>query len=71
MLADGDAAVLIEEKDLTGALLVEKVRGFAENPAYRAVTEQNIRRFAVFGTLDRIYELVCDAVEEKREEKRK
>ena len=66
VLADGDAAVLIEEKDLTGALLVEKVRGFAENPAYRAVTEHNIRRFAVFGTLDRIYELICDVVEGKK-----
>ena len=57
---------MIEEKDLTGALLVEKVRGFAENPAYRAVTEHNIRRFAVFGTLDRIYELICDVVEGKK-----
>ena len=66
VLSDGDAAVLIEEKDLTGALLVEKVRGFAENPAYRAVTEHNIRRFAVFGTLDRIYELICDVFEGKK-----
>lgn len=32
VLADGDAAVLIEEKDLTGGLLIEKVRAFAENP---------------------------------------
>ena len=69
VLADGNAAVLIEEKDLTGEILVEKVRAFVDNPAFRAKTERNIRHFAVFGTLDRIYELICRQVEEKREER--
>ncbi len=66
VLADGDAAVLIEEKDLTGARLIEKVRALAENPAYRAVTEHNIRKFAVVGTLDRIYEIICELVDESQ-----
>ena len=70
VLADGDAAVLIEEKDLTGGLLIEKVRAFAENPAYRAVTEQNIRKFAVLGTLDRIYEIVCSLADEANGQKK-
>ncbi len=60
VLADGDAAVLIEEKDLTSAHLTEQVKHLAEDTALRHRMEQNVKAFAVYGTLDRIYELICE-----------
>lgn len=66
VLADGGAAVLIEEKDLTGEALVGKVRAYVENPALRHETAQNIRRFAVPHTLDRIYDTVLELVGGKK-----
>ena len=59
VLADGDAAVLIEEKDLTGELLCEKVRMYADDKMLRIMTGENIKKFAVYDTLDRIYDIVC------------
>lgn len=58
VLADKDAAFLIEEKDLTGELLCQKVKEYAENEALRLQTEENIKQFAVYDTLDRIYDIV-------------
>ncbi len=60
VLADGNAAILIEEKDLTGTLLAEKVKDLAENATHRHTLEKNIRGFAVYGTLERIYEMVVE-----------
>lgn len=59
VLADGDAAVLIEEKDLTGELLAEKVKMYADDKMLREMTGENIKKFAVYDTLDRIYDIVC------------
>ncbi|MBQ7980318.1 MAG: undecaprenyldiphospho-muramoylpentapeptide beta-N-acetylglucosaminyltransferase [Oscillospiraceae bacterium] len=59
VLADGDAAILIEEKDLTGELLTEKVRMYADDKMLRVMTGENIKKFAVYDTLDRIYDIVC------------
>ena len=59
VLADGDAAVLIEEKDLTGELLCEKVRMYADDKMLRIMTGENIKKFAVYDTLDSIYDIVC------------
>ena len=59
VLADGDAATLIEEKDLTGELLSEKVKMYADNPMLRVMTGENIKKFAVYDTLDRIFDIVC------------
>ena len=58
VLADKDAAFLIEEKDLTGELLCKKVKEYAENEILRLQTEENIKQFAVYDTLDRIYDIV-------------
>lgn len=59
VLSDGNAAVLIEEKDLTGEILCEKVKEYAENTQLRIKTEENIKNFAVYDTLDRIYSEIC------------
>ncbi len=58
VLADKNAAILIEEKDLTGELLCKKVKEYAENEALRLQTQENIKQFAVYDTLDRIYDIV-------------
>ena len=59
VLADAGAAVLIEEKDLTGQLLCEKVKYFVDNPEERKKMEDNVRKFAVMDALDRIYSEIC------------
>ena len=60
VLADAGAAVLIEEKDLTGQLLCEKVKYFVDNPEERKKMEDNVRKFAVMDALDRIYSEICE-----------
>lgn len=60
VLADGDAAILIEEKDLTGDVLCQRVKELATDTKHREALEKNIRKFAVYGTLDRIYEMVVE-----------
>lgn len=59
VLADGDAATLIEEKELTGELLLEKVKMYTDDVMLREMTGENIKKFAVYDTLDRIYDIVC------------
>lgn len=56
VLADKDAALLIEEKDLSGEILTEKVKYLSEDKEKRQSLERNIKEFAVYDTLDRIYE---------------
>lgn len=63
VLADKNAAFLIEEKDLTSDVLIEKVREYAENENLRHQTEENIKQFAIYDTLDRIYEIVKQLTE--------
>ena len=60
VLADAGAAVLIEEKDLTGQLLCEKVKYFVDNPEERKKMQDNVRKFAVMDALDRIYSEICE-----------
>lgn len=62
VLADKDAACLIEEKNLSGKILTEKVCEYAENKEIRHATEKNIEQFAVYDTLDRIYAIVKELV---------
>lgn len=59
VLADGNAATLVEEKDLTGELLLEKVKAYADSGELRVKTGENIKSFAVYDTLDRIYDIIC------------
>ncbi len=62
VLADGGGAVLIEEAELTGKRLVEDVKKYAEDTAYRKMTAENVKKFAVTDALDRIYHTVLELV---------
>ena len=65
MLVDGEAAVCIEEKDLTGEKLIQEVSKYADNREYRAKTEENIKKFAVYDTLERIIGVVKELTAKK------
>ncbi len=58
VLVDGNAAVCIEEKDLSGEKLIQEVSKYVNNVQYRKTTEENIKKFAVYDTLDRIIGIV-------------
>jgi UDP-N-acetylglucosamine--N-acetylmuramyl-(pentapeptide) pyrophosphoryl-undecaprenol N-acetylglucosamine transferase len=53
-LQKAGAAVVIEEKDLTGAKLVETVAGLLENPGTLAAMGRAARSLSVDDSLDRI-----------------
>nr|MCR5353147.1 undecaprenyldiphospho-muramoylpentapeptide beta-N-acetylglucosaminyltransferase [Clostridiales bacterium] len=58
VLVDGEATICIEEKDLTGEKLIQEVSKYADDKEYRAKTEENIKKFAVYDTLERIIGVV-------------
>lgn len=58
VLADGGAAILIEEKDLTGESLIESVKRYTDSLDFRRKTEAAIARFAITDALERIYALI-------------
>lgn len=65
VLCDKGAAVMIEEKDLTGEILIENVKRLLENKKTREDMENNVREFAVSSTLDKIYAVIKNLVGEK------
>lgn len=65
VLVDGEAAVCIEEKDLTGEKLIQEVSKYADDKEYRAKTEENIKKFAVYDTLERIIGVVKELTAKK------
>lgn len=65
VLCDKGAAVMIEEKDLTGDVLCEKVKMLFDDKKARENMENNVREFAVSSTLDKIYDVVKSLVEKK------
>lgn len=58
VLCDKDAAIMIEEKELDGEKLTQTVKSLVENDEKRKSIENNVRKFAVTDTLERIYEIV-------------
>ncbi len=56
VLADHDAAILIEEKDITPAKMTEAVRSVLEDLPRARIMQENIRRLAVPDAAERIYE---------------
>jgi len=42
-----------------GELLLEKVKMYADDVMLREMTGKNKKKFAVYDTLDRIYDIVC------------
>ena len=55
VLADDDAAVLIEERDLTGARLCEEIRSLIHDPERLHALGRNARKHAILDANDRIY----------------
>lgn len=55
VLADKNAAILIEEKNLTGEILTQQIKELVENSKKRKTIEENVKQFAVTDSLDRIY----------------
>ena len=55
VLSDKDAAILIEEKDLTGEVLTRQIKELVENDEKRKNMQNNVKQFAVTDSLERIY----------------
>ena len=62
VLCDRNAALMIEEKNLTGLSLTEAVKGLVENDVIRHSIENNVRGFAITDTIDRIYGIIKELV---------
>ncbi len=58
VLCDKNAALMIEEKNLTGETLTQTVKELVENDVRRREIENNVRGFAITDTTKRIYEIV-------------
>ena len=66
MLADANAAVLMEEKDLNAESITETVRRLADHAEERHMMEQNIAAFGREDVGKRIYEEIVRLIEEKK-----
>ena len=58
VLSDKGAAVMIQEKELTGEKLIFSVKELVENDEKRRKIENNVREFAVTDTTERIYAII-------------
>ena len=61
-LVSREAALCMEEKDLTAASLWEAVKSITDDPAKLLRMGENARKGAVTGAMDRILEVVADAL---------
>lgn len=64
-LVEKDAAILIEEKDLTGELLIEKIDYILNNPSKAFEMKQNLEQFNVKSSATVIYETIKALVDRK------
>lgn len=65
VLADRDAAILIEEKDITPEKMVHAVKTVLDDTAYRQNMQKNIRTLAVADACDRIYDACMELIAQK------
>lgn len=59
-LEKAGAAIVIEEKDLTAELLMEKVNELVSDPFKISEMSRNITKFGSIDTLDKIYDIVME-----------
>lgn len=64
-LSDNDAAILIEEKDLTGEKLIESVKSLIDNKEKLQKMGENAKKTAVFDANERICEVILNLVNKK------
>ena len=57
-LSDNDAAILIEEKDLSGKSLIEAIKSVIDSPEKLKQMSENAKKTAVFDANDRICEVI-------------
>lgn len=65
-LVRNEAAILIEEKDLTGERLIKKVDDLLENPEKLEKIGDNARKMAITSSLDIIYTVIKELYEQKQ-----
>ena len=65
-LVNRDAAVLIEEKDLTGEKLWQTVQEILSAPGRAETIGNNAKAMAVLDANERIYKIICRIVREKK-----
>lgn len=65
-LVNRDAAVLIEEKDLTGEKLWQTVKEILSKPGRAEEIGKNAKAMAVLDANERIYKIICRIVREKK-----
>ena len=58
VLEKQNAAMIIEEKNLTAETLIEKVGELMNDPFKLSNMAQNISKFGSYDTLDKIYEII-------------
>jgi UDP-N-acetylglucosamine--N-acetylmuramyl-(pentapeptide) pyrophosphoryl-undecaprenol N-acetylglucosamine transferase len=61
-LVNKDAAVILEEKDLTADTLTEKVNALLSNRASLEKIGDNAKKMAVLDSTERIYKTLCEIV---------
>lgn len=66
VLSDAGAAILLEEKDMSGESLCKTVEELCRNDALRHGMEEKIREFASKDTDKLIYDEICDLIERKK-----
>ncbi len=59
-LVEKDAAVCIEEKDLTGERLWQEICAITDDPARMNAMAANVRKMAIADADERIYRAICD-----------
>ena len=64
-LSDNDAAILIEEKDLTGEKLTQAVKSLIDNKEKLQKMSENAKKTAVFDANERICEVILNLVNKK------
>ncbi len=64
-LADNGAAILIEEKDLTGQVLIEAVQALLEHPERLEQMHRQAAAMAVYDANERIYQVLMELLYDK------
>ena len=64
-LVERDAAVCVEEKDLTGERLWQEICAITDDPAKMQAMADNVRKMAIADADERIYRAICDKVGDK------
>ena len=71
VLQNANAAVVIEEKDLTGEVLVRTVKKLVNDPEKLKTLGKNARSIAVIDSNERIYREMMELIERKKAQEKK